>query len=680
MKKKYNLLIFIGIMAVMAISIGGCESKNEGGKQGPEASVRRDVEPLILGVMDPLASDLACDCIAGYAQRDYRWLAGKLQAALKRDVKLYFSESLVDLYRMTGDKVDIVIGKDSVIQYDAATTATELTPILSLQNKEGVGTFRGLLVVKGDNPANSLADLNGKRIVFGLEKNIEKHRAAIEALNRAGVAVAKPVMMSPSCTNAALEVLEDRADAAAISDYAKALMQGCRVVSEGELKVIGQTEPVPFVAVYVNSALDETDQKAIKTALKGLERGEELLEKMESEGGFVDYPFELAGLAQGWRQWRGPGRDGRVARIPKQLEATPKVRWRIGMTGPGVGGLAVVGDKAIVPDKSEAEDEDVFRCLAMTDGKELWSVRYAASGEMDYTNSPRATPLVVQNRVYLLGAFGDLVCAGLQDGAIDWQINLVDTFGAELVTWGYSSSLMVVGDRLIVNPGAPDASIVALDRWNGELIWRCGGAAAAYGSFMAKKLGGNLQVVGYDAVTAGGWDVVTGKRLWTMRPDQENDFNVPTPLFLDDLMVLVTENNGCRIYAFDENGVLKEDPVAVNMDYKHDTVTPVWTGGRIFGCNGYNTLICLEDRHLKPIWEKEDEVFGDYASLIADDKRVLVVTVSGYAILIDAGADEYREEGRMQLYNERSDLYSHPALAGGALVIRNHQETICIDL
>src|SRR5437764_15312671 len=57
-------------------------------------------EPILLVVMDPLAKELACACIKGYAQRDYRKLATRVEKAVQQRVRIEFSDDLAE--SMTG--------------------------------------------------------------------------------------------------------------------------------------------------------------------------------------------------------------------------------------------------------------------------------------------------------------------------------------------------------------------------------------------------------------------------------------------------------------------------------------------------------------------------------------------------------------------------------------------------
>ena len=88
-------------------------------------------------VMDPLAKELSCPCVKGYAQRDYLELASPLAKKQKRAEKTVFSESLVGALR--GGKlpagVDLIIGKRSVVEFDANASNHGVTPIGAVSGK-----------------------------------------------------------------------------------------------------------------------------------------------------------------------------------------------------------------------------------------------------------------------------------------------------------------------------------------------------------------------------------------------------------------------------------------------------------------------------------------------------------------------------------------------------------------
>ncbi len=352
--------------------------------------------------------------------------------------------------------------------------------------------------------------------------------------------------------------------------------------------------------------------------------------------------------------------------------------WRTPLGGMGLGGFAATDRYVIVPDRDPLDTNDVFRCLDAAGGKPVWELSYPAAGKLDYGNSPRATPLVHGDRVYTLGAMGDLHCVSLADGRVLWKTNLLKQFGAKLPTWGMCSSPLIVDGKLIVNPGAPAASVVALDAETGELVWKAPGGPAAYASFIAGRFAGVDQVVGFDSLTAFALDPQTGRRLWTLAPKHKGDFHVPTPISLGDRLLLTSENNGTRIYGFAESGAIKPAPIARHDDLAPDTSTPVVASGRVFGC--WNGLYCLDAASLEQIWVDDDEVYEQYTGLIASADRVLAIATRGELLLYGAAATEKRLLGRLRIAPADVDLVAHPAVSRHHLFIRIGREAACVAL
>jgi len=381
-----------------------------------------------------------------------------------------------------------------------------------------------------------------------------------------------------------------------------------------------------------------------------------------------------------WAGWRGAGRDGHVSWLPDKLPAKAEPVWSIDVITRGLGGVAATKDYVIYSDRGLNDTTDIFRCLSASNGKEVWTITYPAVGNLDYGNSPRATPLIVGEYVYLLGAFGHLTCAELKSGKTVWDLNLKEEFDvAEEQKWGVSSSPLYLEGKLIVNPGAKEASIAALDPNNGKTLWKTPGKPAGYGSLIGGVFGGVKQIVGYDSDSLGGWDVKTGKRIWRLVPDRPNDFNVPTPIAVGDRLLVSTENNGTRLYQFREGGIIAHKPVAVSRKLAPDTHTPVVVGNRVFGV--WRRLVCLDlHAELRAIWDSEQKGFATYCAVVATDSRVLVITLNGELILADAKGAEFNELGRLQVLADEKGLYSHPAFVGTRIYVRGSSSLICLEL
>jgi ABC-type phosphate/phosphonate transport system substrate-binding protein len=645
-------------------------------------------EPICLAVMDPLAARLSCPCVAGYAQRDYEALASHLEQKLGRPVKTGFGESL----RRATETADcpvphIIIGKHSVVKADARAAGLNIEPMLALSDLQGQTVQRGLFVVATDDPAESIEDLVDHELHLGEEKHSEKHAMPLKALRLAGVLEPAAVHEHPSCSDAAATVLEVKPPtlaAAVVSSYAQPLLEGCGAVPKGALRVVGQTGPVRFITAFVTAELDFQTREAVRSALLAVAADKPLCAKLESSAGFVALPETVPSA---WTGWRGPRRSAIATSLPDRLPDLPERVWSRSLARPGLGGIAATANVVIYGDRDDEDRQDVFQGLDAVTGKPRWTIAYDAVGSLDYGNSPRATPLIEHERVYLLGAFGHLHCVDLISGKILWQRNLAADYQVpreRRSVWGYCSSPLVVDRRLIVAPGAEDASVVALDPATGRELWRSPGAPAGHGSFVAATVAGKSQVIGHDNATLGGWDVASGRRLWTLKPPVVGDFNVPTPVLVGDKLLITTEMNGTRLHAFQADGTISAEPLARSDDLAPDMATPVSVGTRIFGIQ--ECVIELDAaRGLATVQRGETGGLDTYAAVIAGHDRLLAIGNKGRLMMYDISGAGCRLASECDAFAEMqgaacNPVYSHPAIVGTRLFIRGEHEITCLEL
>ena len=689
-----------GILAVLGGAAGFCS-------RIAEATAAAD---FTIAVMDPLAAPLSCPCVKGYAQRDYEKLGAYLEKRLGRATHVVFAEDLGKaLHASPTHRLDLIVGKYSVVRFDANQYHLKVRPLATLTGKDGGTTIEGWFVVAMADPAKSIADLRGYTVLFGPAEADEKHAAAIAALQEAGIRVPEKVETRAGCSDAALDILDNKGPvplAGLISSYAAPLLEGCGTVPKGAIRVVGHTRAVPFIGCFATAAVDAASGRQIVAALLAAKDDAAVMKALETKDGFVpadaqalDSKFETrkslpqpakrpeqcvpptpgasaSEKVSSWPQWRGPQRDGHVPYLPDRLPAAAQFVWKVAMSGAGLSGIAATREVVIVADRDAADQDDVFHALHAADGRELWKVQYAAPASW-ITATRRATPLVHEGRVYLLGAFGHLHCVRLVDGSPLWEKNICREFAAELPRWGMTSSPLIVDGKLIVNPGAKQAALVALDPANGNVLWQTPGNAAAYASFIVGRFGGVRQIVGYDAISLGGWDPASGKRLWHLFPPERGDFNVPTPLDLDGKLLVATENNHTRLYGFDSSGKILSKPLARYDDLSPDASTPLAIGGRVFGSS--DGLHCLDAATLKPLWTAST-VVDSQVSFLASAQQLLVATSHGELYLLSTHAAAYHCLSRLTVFPGRSDVISHPAMVDHRLYLRSGNEVACVEL
>ena len=147
----------------------------------PKPAVEIPAGALVMVVMDPLAAPLSCPCVEGYAQRDYDKLAAFLSSQLGREVVAVYNASLPAALKMdTKDRADIVIGKHSVVLYDAKKAGKQFRPVLALTGKDGK-TIRteGTLGTGGVPQLTRLGD-------FELEAELGRHVVVLVMEDRPG--------------------------------------------------------------------------------------------------------------------------------------------------------------------------------------------------------------------------------------------------------------------------------------------------------------------------------------------------------------------------------------------------------------------------------------------------------------------------------------------------------------
>jgi outer membrane protein assembly factor BamB len=648
---------------------------------------------LRIVIADPLSGPRADGATPSPGRRDYTPLAALLETRLGRPVDLLYSDNPDAIFASQRGSVDLIVGKAAAVSY-AATEANEpVRPLARLTNRDGTTEVRGLFVVRRSDPARTLGDLADHRILFGPPGDDERHAAALVVLAAEGVTPVPPLQTMADRGAAVRAVVGGDADVALISDYAAADRQDDEAINQGVLRIVGRTTPVPFITVFATETISPGMQHAILDALFAAGKDSPLLEALQSKAGFVawDAPCASAPPAAesesapaaspatpvtAWTDWRGPGRAALSPDVPTILPEKVNLLWKRGLTGPGLAGVAATATHVMVADKSAENDQDIWRCLDADTGRELWTIAYRTPTEMEFTNAPRATPVIHGGFVYLLGAFGDLYCVDLYGGRIVWQRNISEDFGAKLPRWGTCATPLIVDDALIVNPGAEDASLVALGLHTGEVLWKTPGEPAAYAALILGTFGGVRQIVGYDAVSLGGWDPNTGRRLWKLRPDKKGDYNVPTPVNVAGRLLVATENNGARLYGFDDRGRIVPAPVAWNPRFAPDTSTPVVVDGLVFG--NWRGLFCLDANDLQTRYMiDDDKAFCDYAAFVAGHGHVLAVTVHGELILLEASSEGFTPVSRLRVFQD-TEVWSHPALVGNRLYLRSMKEICCL--
>jgi outer membrane protein assembly factor BamB len=304
-----------------------------------------------------------------------------------------------------------------------------------------------------------------------------------------------------------------------------------------------------------------------------------------------------------WPQWRGADRDGLAGDtglLKDWPEGGPRQEWKLAGMGGGFSSVAVAGGKIFT-----LGDRDGKCHLVAIDARKhtiLWSTPFS-DGWGD--GGPRSTPTVDGRLVYALSPHGELVCCDVAKGAIRWQKSMPRDFDGHMMSgWGYSESLLVDGERLICTPGAADAGLVALNKQNGETLWKCqlpedlGGAG--YASIVISEAAGVRQYVQLMGRGLIGVAADDGRFLWHYGRIANGTANIPTSIVRDDLVFCSTGyNTGAALLrlAADGDGVRADEVYFLEPgDMQNHHGGMVLVGDYVYCGHGHNNgfPLCVE--------------------------------------------------------------------------------------
>lgn len=398
-----------------------------------------------------------------------------------------------------------------------------------------------------------------------------------------------------------------------------------------------------------------------------------------------------------WPQFHGPGLDS-ICREKGLLqtwpEGGPKLLWTMEGLGRGYSTISIADGKFFtMGDRADASGAETQFVLAfdLKSRKELWATPV---GPPHTDGGPRSTPTVDGDLLYAIGTDGDLVCIETATGAVCWKRNFVEDFdGKFMAIWKFSESPLVDGDRLICTPGGPDATMVALNKRNGEVIWKCampdigekGADGAAYSSAVVAEIAGvrqYVQIVGRGAI---GVDAVTGRFLWGYNPIACTVANITRPVVRGDYVFVTTAYNvGSALLKISRNGdAFQADEVYFlkGRDFQNHHGGVVLVGDYIYGGHGPNRgdPACIEFGTGKIMWKERAPARGSAAVLYADGNLIFRYD-RGEVLLIEASPEAMKIKGRFEAVQDDGPAWPHPVIHQGKLYLRHSNLLVCYDL
>jgi outer membrane protein assembly factor BamB len=354
-------------------------------------------------------------------------------------------------------------------------------------------------------------------------------------------------------------------------------------------------------------------------------------------------------------------------------------------------------------------------CLQSETGNELWHFDYSSDYEdlLGYDNGPRTSPVVDDDRVYILGVEGMLHCLDVRDGSVIWKVDAAATFNIVQNFFGVGSTPVIEGDLLIAQiGGSPEANqrlppgrldlvrgngsgIVAFDKRTGDVRYQITDELASYASPVLATIGGRRWCFVFARGGLVGFDPATGQVdfHYPWRADDLESVNASNPVVVNDL-VFISETYGpgsslLRVRPGGYEVVWKDsanirEPKAMQTHWN----TPIHHAGYLYGSSGRHTseaeLRCIELATGKIRWSEPGLT---RCSLLYVDGHLICLAEVGDLILLRANPDKYEEIARIRLTDPKTGrsllkypCWAAPILSHGLLYVRGKDRLVCVEL
>lgn len=312
-------------------------------------------------------------------------------------------------------------------------------------------------------------------------------------------------------------------------------------------------------------------------------------------------------------------------------------------------------------------------CYELETGDAVWvhteDVRFEESMGDD---GPRSTPTVVGGKVFSYGATGILNCLDARTGKVIWGKDILAEAGQSVPQWAKSCSPLVVDGRVVVNLGSEaEENLAAYDAESGELIWRSGNYPSSYASPVVATLAGKRQIVAMQQKSVDGYDIESGKILWSF-PIGNRQGNCASPLVLGDT-VITSSGYGYGTHRIEIKNVDEQftaEEMWHSRKLKAKFADMVIHDEYLYGLNeGRLVCLALADGSLK--WRGTN--FG-HGQLLGVGDHMIVQGEKGEVSVVRMTPEGEEIEIEFEALEHRT--WNHPVLVGRLLLVRNDREAI----
>ena len=401
--------------------------------------------------------------------------------------------------------------------------------------------------------------------------------------------------------------------------------------------------------------------------------------------------FFLSGslYSQDIAEWRGPGRQGVYS--DKNLlkvwpEKGPKLLLELNDIGNGYSSPVVYRQNIFVSGRKDTMD--VISAYSV-DGKKKWETAYGHAWMRSFPET-RSTPMIENNRIYLVSGMGEVVCVDALSGKLLWKVDAQTDFKGEPHRWGIAESVAISDKAVFYVTGGEETSVIALDKANGKLLWKTKslGGMRAYASSVVIEKAGLKMLLAQTANDLMAINVESGEIVWSFNLVQYHKgesgvgANTNTPLF-DGNNIFVT--SGYDHPAIMLNLAADGRSVSLkwtNPDFDNHIGGVVKVGDSVYGSNWTNNTqgnwLCVDWNTGKTSYESK--WFNKGPIIAADGMLYCYEEKSGNLALVKPTPEKFDVVSSFKVEKGAGPHWAHPAIYNGNLFVRHGESLMVYDL
>ena len=381
-----------------------------------------------------------------------------------------------------------------------------------------------------------------------------------------------------------------------------------------------------------------------------------------------------------WSQWLGPNRDGISLETNLLTEwgvTRPQILWRSSI-GDGFSGISIANGRGYT--MAAMEGKEYIYCFDILNGQEIWRFQ---SGEI-YLDSmgghgPRSTPTIEENLLFTMSAYGKIYALDTRNGQEIWSHDLKRKFGGKTPRWGFSASLLIEENLVLVEVGGEaNASLVAFDKNNGDIVWKSDNSkVGGYSSPIAITSYGIRQAIFFTGNYLVSVAPKDGKVYWKYPWETSYDVNASTPILIPGDKLFVSSGYGVGATTLQmkiKNESVDVEEVWRSKVMKNQFGTAVLHDNHLFGFDD-RIFVCVNADTGEEMWKQRGYGQG---TLILADKHLIILSDKGNLALAEASPEGFKEKSSMQLLN--GTCWTVPTLSDGKLYLRSMNEMVCLQI